>query len=105
MELYEATKGFLTLFEFDVEAHTVADGDFEDGGVKVEQIVLTRSGVVECPPLDENWREDDQGKWDEFYDSDVQVEKSYNVSEILLLIRPTSVTSVPDLANWTLISV
>ena len=76
MELYEATKGFLTLFEFDVEAHTVADGVFVDGGVKVEQIVLTRSGGVECPPLDENWREDDQGKWDEFYDSDVQVEKS-----------------------------
>ena len=44
MELYEATKGFLTLFEFDVEAHTVEDGDFEDGGVKVEQIVLTRNG-------------------------------------------------------------
>ena len=74
MELYEATKGFLTLFEFDVEAHTVADGDFEDGGVKVEQIVLTRTEGLKCPPLEENWREDDQGKWDEFYDSDVQVE-------------------------------
>ena len=78
MELYEATKGFLTLFEFDVEAHTVEDGDFEDGGVKVEQIVLTRSGGgLECPPLETNWREDDQGKGDEFYDSDVQVEIIY----------------------------
>ena len=34
MDLYEATKGFVTLFDFEVGAHE--DGVFEDSGVKVE---------------------------------------------------------------------
>ena len=60
MDLYEATKGFVTLFDFNVEAHNAEDGAFEDGGVRVETLVLKRETDLECPPLNENWREDDQ---------------------------------------------
>ena len=75
MDLYEATKGFVTLFDFDVEAHTAEDGVFEDGGMRVETIVLKREGGgQECPPLSEDWAEDDQRTNQEItYDSDVQV--------------------------------
>ena len=75
MDLYEATKGFVTLFDFDVEAHTAEDGVFEDGGMRVEAVVLKREGGgQECPPLSEDWAEDDQGiNQDKTYDSDVQV--------------------------------
>ena len=59
MDLYEATKAFVTLFEFDVEAHNAEDGAFEDGVVKVETIVLDRATALECPPLGRNWREDE----------------------------------------------
>ena len=73
MDIYEATKGFLTLFDFDVESHTAEDGDFEDGGVKVEHVVLTReAGGREVPPLDRNWREDDYSQVDTHYQSDIQ---------------------------------
>ena len=60
MDLYEATKGFVTLFDFNVEAHNAEDGAFEDGGVRVETLGLKRATDLECPPLNENWREDDQ---------------------------------------------
>ena len=75
MDLYEATKGFVTLFDFDVQAHTVEDGVFEDGGMRVETVVLEREGGDrECPPLSEDWAEDDQRTNQEItYDSDVQV--------------------------------
>ena len=58
MDLYEATKAFVTLFEFDVQAHNAEDGAFEDGGVRVETIVLKRATSLECPPLTRDWRED-----------------------------------------------
>ena len=58
MELYDASKAFLTLFDFDVEAHTLEDGDFEDGAVKVETIVLSRDGKLDIPPIGDDWRED-----------------------------------------------
>ena len=38
MDLYEATKGFVTLFDFDVEAYE--DGIFIDSGVKVGTILF-----------------------------------------------------------------
>ena len=92
MDLYEATKEFVTLFEFDVEAHNAEDGAFEDGGVRVETIVLQRATNLECPPLGRDWREDEdqvsffttifgpknhvakyQGQWQRHhYDSNVQ---------------------------------
>jgi len=74
MDLYEATKGFVTLFDFDVQAHTVEDGVFEDGGMRVETVVLKREGGGrDCPPLSEDWAEDDQRTNQEMtYDSDVQ---------------------------------
>ena len=82
MELYEATKGFLTLFEFDVGAHTVDDGDFEDGAVRVETVVLHRAGAgVEVPALSETWLEDDQGNWSKHYNSNVQVDLRLKTTE------------------------
>ena len=71
MDLYEATKGFVTLFDFDVEAHE--DGIFIDSGVKVEEVVLQRTGYRNCPLLNDNWREDEQAEWNYNYDSDVMV--------------------------------
>ena len=73
MELYEATKGFLTLFEFDVGSHHAEDGDFEDGAVRVETVVLDRDGQGEqVPTLAETWMEDDQGQWSKHYNNNVQ---------------------------------
>jgi ribonuclease Z len=71
MELYQATKGFLTLFEFNVMAHSAEDGVFEDGAVKVEQVKLDRSVNKKCPNLPENWKEEEQGEFED-YDNTVQ---------------------------------
>ena len=75
MDLYEATKGFVTLFDFEVEAYE--DGVFEDSGVRVEEVVLKRREARYCPLLSENWREDEQAEWNYSYDSDeVQVRRT-----------------------------
>ena len=66
MELYQATKGFLTLFEFNVMAHSAEDGVFEDGAVKVEQVKLDRSVNKKCPNLPENWKDDEQGELEDY---------------------------------------
>eukprot|EP00092_Neocalanus_flemingeri_P001499 GFUD01001600.1.p1 GENE.GFUD01001600.1~~GFUD01001600.1.p1 ORF type:complete len:865 (+),score=362.31 GFUD01001600.1:341-2935(+) len=71
MELYEATKGFVTLFEFDVLSHKEEDGVFEDGAVKVEQVKLVRRVNKACPNLPVNWKGDEQGEWED-YDNTVQ---------------------------------
>ena len=71
MELYEATKGFVTLFEFDVHAYNDDAGVFEDKSVKVEHVKLHRTEKKECPDLPTNWKGDEQGKWDD-YDDTVQ---------------------------------
>jgi len=72
MELYEATKGFVVLFDFDVLAHMAEeDGVFEDGAVKVEVVTLDRKTNKECPDLPYNWKEDEQGVWAN-YDNTVQ---------------------------------
>lgn len=43
MQLYEATKGFILLFEFDVNEHRLEDGEFSDGAVSVKSVLLPRS--------------------------------------------------------------
>ena len=43
MQLYEATKGFILLFEFDVLEHRLEDGEFSDGAVSVRSVLLPRS--------------------------------------------------------------
>jgi len=42
MDIYEATKGFLLLFEFDVLAHNGSDV-FDDGSIKVDSVELARN--------------------------------------------------------------
>jgi len=71
MDIYEATKGFVTLFEFDVHSYTEADGVFEDGAVRVEHIKLPRTVNKKCPNLPGNWKGDEQGEWID-YDNTVQ---------------------------------
>ena len=71
MELYQATKRFVRLYEFNVLAHTEDDGVFEDGAVKVEQVKLDRAVNKKCPNLPRNWKEDEQGEWED-YDNTVQ---------------------------------
>eukprot|EP00090_Calanus_glacialis_P004185 TRINITY_DN13097_c0_g1_i2.p1 TRINITY_DN13097_c0_g1~~TRINITY_DN13097_c0_g1_i2.p1 ORF type:complete len:896 (-),score=340.30 TRINITY_DN13097_c0_g1_i2:90-2777(-) len=66
MELYQATKRFVRLYEFNVLAHTEDDGVFEDGAVKVEQVKMARSVNKKCPNLSENWEEDEQGELEDY---------------------------------------
>ena len=105
MDLYEATKGFVTLFDFEVAAHE--DGVFEDSGVKVEEVVLRRTGVRNCPLLNDNWREDEQGDWKDYYDCDVQVGNIRIRTKMdmdhmnYMNTRPISASSPPDQADWT----
>ena len=108
MDLYEATKAFVTLFEFDVEAHNAEDGAFEDGGVKVETIVLDRATALECPPLGRNWREDE----DQVSFCKIIIVSQTNchrvngiIATITRMSRPTSVASAPALGSWILTSV
>jgi hypothetical protein len=61
MELYEATKGFVTLFEFNVLAHRAEDGVFEDGAFKVEQVKLDRTVDKKCPNLPRTGRRTSRG--------------------------------------------
>jgi len=69
MELYEAVKGFVTLFEFDVHAHNNDDGIFNDRNVKVEDVKLHRTEKKKCPDLPPNWKGDEQGRWDDYDDT------------------------------------
>ena len=106
MDLYEATKAFVTLFEFDVEAHNAEDGAFEDGGVRVETIVLDRATAIECPPLSRNWREDgDQvSVWIVIIVSHCSlshVRANGRIVTITPMSRPTSVASAPAPGSWT----
>jgi len=73
MDLYQATKGFAKLYEFNVYSHTANDGVFEDGAVNVEQVKLHRSVNKKCPDIPESWEDDDNEivKGDD-YDNTVQ---------------------------------
>ena len=55
MQLYEATKGFILLFEFDVLEHRVEDGEFSDGAVSVRSVLLPRSGDLAAPEVKVEW--------------------------------------------------
>ena len=55
MQLYEATKGFILLFEFDVLEHRLEDGDFSDGAVTVRSILLPRSEDLTAPEVKSEW--------------------------------------------------
>ena len=55
MQLYEATKGFILLFEFDVLEHRLEDGDFSDGAVSVKSVHLPRSKDSTAPEVKAEW--------------------------------------------------
>lgn len=55
MELYEATKGFILLFDFDVLRHRLEDGDFSDGAVTVRSVELHRSLPSTSAPVAAEW--------------------------------------------------
>jgi len=55
MQLYEATKGFILLFEFDVLEHRVEDGEFSDGAVSVRSVLLPRSEDLAAPEVKVEW--------------------------------------------------
>lgn len=55
MELYEATKGFILLFNFDVLRHRLEDGDYSDGAVTVRSVQLQRSKPMTTPAVPTEW--------------------------------------------------
>jgi len=58
MDLYQATKGFAKLYDFDVHGHSADDGIFEDGAVMVEQIQIHRTVNRECPIISQCWQDE-----------------------------------------------
>ena len=55
MELYEATKGFILLFNFDVLRHRLEDGEYTDGAVSVRSVQLSRSLATTAMGLVAHW--------------------------------------------------
>ena len=55
MQLYEATKGFILLFEFEVLEHRLEDGEFSDGAVSVRSVLLPRSEHSTAPEVKAEW--------------------------------------------------
>jgi len=55
MQLYEATKGFILLFEFEVLEHRLEDGEFSDGAVSVKSVPLPRSEHSTAPEVKAEW--------------------------------------------------
>jgi ribonuclease Z len=55
MELYEATKNFILLFEFDVLRHRLEDGPYCDGAVTVQSTVLARAEPSAAPAVAAEW--------------------------------------------------
>ena len=112
MQLYEATKGFILLFEFEVLEHRLEDGEFSDGAVSVRSVPLPRSEHSTAPEVKAEWEgllevERQEGAIRFFL-------KSYCLDHILQIPLPsgtktrpllTSVHSPQNPAGWTLMLV
>ena len=50
MDMYEATKSFIVMHEFNVIGHDEGDGVYEDNAVTVRHVDLTSAGEALLPP-------------------------------------------------------
>ena len=84
MQLYEATKGFILLFEFDVNEHRLEDGEFSDGAVSVKSVLLPRS--------EDSTSSEVKAEWEGL----LEVERQEGAIR-LLLTKFTSISRLPSL--------